>query len=85
MDPSSPVVPAVPTARTEPSVIERAPQPYVSVPRTVTMATISCAADDIPGLFTWLAEHGTKPAAPLAAFVGVKEVIVGAGMKLKPV
>ena len=45
-------------------MIERAPQPYVSVPRTVTMATISCAADDIPGLFDWLAEHGTEPAGP---------------------
>jgi RNA polymerase sigma-70 factor (ECF subfamily) len=43
-------------------VIERAPQPYVSVPRTVTMATIGSAADDIPGLFEWLAAHGTEPA-----------------------
>jgi hypothetical protein len=58
MDPSSPIAPAAP------SVIERAPQPYVSVPRTVTMATISRAADDIPGLFTWLAERGTEPAGP---------------------
>jgi effector-binding domain-containing protein len=61
MDPSSPAASADPT---EPSVIERAPQPYISVPRTVTMATISSAADDIPGLFTWLAERGTEPAGP---------------------
>jgi effector-binding domain-containing protein len=52
MDPSSP------------AVIERAPQPYVAVPRTVTMATISSAADEIPGLFAWLAAHGTTPAGP---------------------
>jgi effector-binding domain-containing protein len=58
MDPSSPAAPAAP------SVIERAPQPYVSVPRTVTMATISRAADDIPGLFACLAERGTEPAGP---------------------
>jgi DNA gyrase inhibitor GyrI len=52
MDPSSP------------AVIERAPQPYVAVPRTVTMATISSAADEIPGLAGWLAEHGATPAGP---------------------
>jgi hypothetical protein len=61
MDSSSPTTSTRPTV---PSVIERAPQPYVSVPRTVTMATISSAADDIPGLFAWLAERGTEPAGP---------------------
>ena len=58
MDPSSP------NAATEPSVIERAPQPYISVPRTVTMATLPSAADEIPGLLAWLATHGTEPAGP---------------------
>jgi effector-binding domain-containing protein len=47
-----------------PAVIERAPQPYVSVPRTVTMATISAAADEIPGLFGWLAAHEATAAGP---------------------
>jgi hypothetical protein len=61
MDSSSPTTSTRPTV---PSVIERAPQPYVSVPRTVAMATISSAADDIPGLFAWLAERGTEPAGP---------------------
>jgi effector-binding domain-containing protein len=61
MDPSSPNTSTRPAV---PSVIERAPQPYVSVPHTVTMATISSAADDIPGLFAWLAERGTEPAGP---------------------
>jgi hypothetical protein len=42
---------------TEPAVAERAPQPYVSIPRTVTTATISSAADELPGLFGWLADR----------------------------
>jgi effector-binding domain-containing protein len=58
MDPSSP------NAATGPSVIERAPQPYICVPRTVTMATLPSAADEIPGLLAWLATHGTEPAGP---------------------
>ena len=49
---------------TEPAVAERAPQPYVSIPRTVTMATISSAADELPGLFGWLADHGVTPSGP---------------------
>lgn len=48
----------------EPVVAERAPQPYVSIPRTVTMATIASAADEIPGLIGWLASRGTSPAGP---------------------
>ena len=48
----------------EPAVAGRAPQPYVAVPRTVTMATISSAADDIPGLISWLAARGAAPSGP---------------------
>ena len=48
----------------EPTVAERAPQPYVSIPRTVTMATISSASDEIPGLIGWLASRGAAPAGP---------------------
>jgi DNA gyrase inhibitor GyrI len=47
-----------------PKVVERAPQPYVGVPRTVTMATISSAADEIPGLISWLAARGAAPSGP---------------------
>jgi hypothetical protein len=48
----------------EPTVAERAPQPYVSIPRTVTMATIASAADEIPGLIGWLAARRVAPAGP---------------------
>ena len=48
----------------EPTVAERAAQPYVSIPRTVTMATIASAADEIPGLISWLASRGAAPAGP---------------------
>jgi effector-binding domain-containing protein len=48
----------------EPTVAERSPQPYVSVPRTVTMATISSAADEIPALISWLASRGVAPSGP---------------------
>ena len=49
---------------TEPIVAERDPRPYVFIPRTVTMATIASAADEIPPLIGWLAEHGAAPAGP---------------------
>src|ERR1700743_1607198 len=49
---------------TEPAVAERAPQPYVSIPRTVTMATISSAADELPGLLGWLGDRGGTPSGP---------------------
>jgi RNA polymerase sigma-70 factor, ECF subfamily len=49
---------------TEPAITERAPQPYVFIPRTVTMATISSAADEIPGLIGWLASRGAGPSGP---------------------
>jgi hypothetical protein len=49
---------------TEPSVAWRDPRPCVFVPRTVTMATIASAADEIPGLFGWLAARDLTPAGP---------------------
>ncbi|MBV9794748.1 MAG: GyrI-like domain-containing protein [Actinobacteria bacterium] len=45
-----------------PAVIERPSQPYVFIPRTVTMASLPAAADEIPGLFGWLAAHRAAPA-----------------------
>jgi hypothetical protein len=49
---------------TEPIVAQRSPRPYVFIPRTVTMATIASAADEIPQLIGWLAERGATPAGP---------------------
>jgi DNA gyrase inhibitor GyrI len=49
---------------TEPIVAQRTPRPYVFIPRTVTMATIASAADEIPQLIGWLAERGVTPAGP---------------------
>src|ERR1700759_2456338 len=49
---------------TETVVTERSPRPYVFIPRTVTMATIAAAADEIPQLIGWLAERGVAPAGP---------------------
>ena len=51
-------------ARLAPPRTRRDARPYVFIPRTVTMATIASAADEIPGLFSWLAAHGGTPAGP---------------------
>ena len=49
----------------QPQVTQRAPQPYVAVPFTVTMATFPQAADTgFPELFGWLGEHGITPSGP---------------------
>lgn len=55
------------TAAPEPdlcSVVERPDQPFVGVTRTVTMATLSQVADEIPRLMAWLGERGLEPAGP---------------------
>ena len=46
----------------EPSLIDRAEQPYVAIRRLVSPATLAEVADDRPGLYGWLAERGLKPA-----------------------
>jgi effector-binding domain-containing protein len=49
----------------QPQVTRRAPQPYVAIPFTVTMATFPQAADaGFPGLLGWLAEHGITASGP---------------------
>jgi effector-binding domain-containing protein len=49
----------------QPQVTERAAQPYVGVPFTVTMATFPQAADTgFPELFSWLGENGITPSGP---------------------
>jgi effector-binding domain-containing protein len=49
----------------QPQVTRRAPQPYRSVPFTVTMATFPQAADaGFPEIFGWLGDHGVTPSGP---------------------
>jgi effector-binding domain-containing protein len=49
----------------QPQVIQRAPQPYVAIPFTVTMATFPQAADaGFPQLLGWLGDRGVTPAGP---------------------
>jgi effector-binding domain-containing protein len=47
-----------------PSIVERADQPYLSIPVTVTMRTVSEAADRLPDLLQWAASRGIVPAGP---------------------
>jgi effector-binding domain-containing protein len=53
------------TVPEQPQVTQRAPQPYVAIPFTVTMATFPQAADaGFPELLGWLGEHGIAPSGP---------------------
>ena len=45
----------------EPTIAARAPQPYVSMRRNVTMDTIAEIADRIPEVLGWMAAHGIEP------------------------
>lgn len=47
---------------TEPTIVERAEQPYVGISGRVTMQTIGKVADRMPELFGMLAERGIEPA-----------------------
>jgi effector-binding domain-containing protein len=46
------------------TVVDRDEQPFVGVTRTLTMATLNQAADEVPGLLKWLDQHGQGPAGP---------------------
>jgi effector-binding domain-containing protein len=48
----------------EPSIVERAEQPYVAVSGLVTMQTIGAIADRLPEVFGWLGARGLEPAGP---------------------
>lgn len=50
--------------RATPTVVERAAQPYVGVRELITMTTFARVADQLPGLFDWLAERGVTPSGP---------------------
>jgi effector-binding domain-containing protein len=47
---------------TEPTVVQRAEQPYLAIGRVVTMQTIGAVADRIPEILGWLAARGIEPA-----------------------
>jgi DNA gyrase inhibitor GyrI len=47
---------------TEPTIVERAAQPYVAIKGSVTMQTFSAVADRFPEVFGWLAGNGIPPA-----------------------
>jgi effector-binding domain-containing protein len=51
-------------ARPTPSIIEREAQPYVGVRELITMTTFARVADQLDGLFAWLAQRGVEPAGP---------------------
>jgi effector-binding domain-containing protein len=46
---------------TEPKLIDRAEQPYVSIRKLVTMQTLAEVADELPGLFGRLTGNGVEP------------------------
>ena len=52
------------TTSTTYAVVHRAAQPAATVTRTVTMATMSEIADEIPPLLDWLAARGQAPSGP---------------------
>jgi effector-binding domain-containing protein len=63
-------------------VIQRAPEPYVAIPFTVTMATFPQAADTgFPQLFGWLSEHGVTPAGP--PFIRYRVIDMAADLEIE--
>jgi effector-binding domain-containing protein len=66
-----------------PSIVERPEQPYLSVASSVTMQTVSDAADRLPGLVEWAVSRGIRPvSAPFLKYdvidmAGTLEVRVG--------
>jgi effector-binding domain-containing protein len=48
----------------EPSIVTRTAQPYVSIAGTVTMATMGDIIARLPEVFGWLAGQGIAPAGP---------------------
>jgi effector-binding domain-containing protein len=70
------------------SIVDRPEQPYVSIPATVTMQTISEAADRLPGLMEWLAARSIQPvAAPFLKYDVIdmaKQLQVRVGVPVPP-
>src|SRR5262245_48259532 len=67
-----------------PQIEQRGRQSYIGSTETVTMATISRAADRIPELLRWAGEHGVTPAgAPFLRYRVIDmegTVVVDAGV-----
>jgi effector-binding domain-containing protein len=49
----------------QPTIVERAEQPYVAIRETVPMSGIGEFADRIPEVFDWLAARGVEPVGPV--------------------
>ena len=49
---------------TLPKIVERKPQPYVGIRRTVSIPFGSVVDATMPKLFQWLGAHGIEPAGP---------------------
>jgi DNA gyrase inhibitor GyrI len=48
----------------EPTVVERAPQPYVAIVQPITMTTFHLVADRIREVLAWLDARGVAPVMP---------------------
>jgi effector-binding domain-containing protein len=46
----------------QPTIVERASQPYVAMRRSITMQTFGEIADRFPEVFDWLGARGVEPA-----------------------
>ena len=70
----------------EPSVVERAEQPYAGIAKVITMKTFDLVADRIPELFGWLGAHGLAATeAPFLRFNVIdmeRELAVEAGVPI---
>ncbi|MFI9379715.1 DUF6596 domain-containing protein [Kutzneria sp. NPDC052558] len=70
----------------QPTVIDRAAQPYVGIRRTVTMQTFPEIADRMAGIAGWLAARGLEPAgAPFFRYLVIdmeRELVVEAGFPI---
>ena len=55
----------IPLVHTEPTIIERPAEPYLSLPVSVNMETIGPAIPDSHArLLAWMSEHDVEPAGP---------------------
>lgn len=68
----------------QPSVEQRAAQPYVGIPESITMSTFDRVVQRLDQLAIWMAAHGVEPSGP--AFVRYRvidmdrELLVEAGV-----
>jgi effector-binding domain-containing protein len=69
-----------------PKIIDRSPQPYVGVPDSVPMSSLSRVADRIPELMALIAQQGEAPAgAPFFRYLTIdmeRKLLVEAGVPI---